>query len=263
MRVTNLGWQSNIAVLGDGAVATVEGENLVVRMESRPGFYWGNFLLLAKAPQASDVDRVIDLFHEHFPQSEYGHTAIGWHEPSLEAAKPFLERSFRLDHCHVSSSTSIPEPSWPCAGLAVGDTLSEADWEATIQMALAERDPIHEAKSFERFVRKQVEVRRRQVAGGQLTWYVARLGDQVVGSMGLFVQDGIGRFQDVATHADFRRRGVCGTLLAEVCRRGLEQLGAKTLVLLADVDGPAWRIYQAHGFEATDELCGVWMPPKD
>ena len=261
MEVTNLGWKTNIAVLGDGAVQTDDHGDLVVRMDSRRGFYWGNFLLLAKAPQAQDVDQIIQRYQALFPTADYGHIAIGWHEPDLDATQPFLDRGFQLDHCHVSTSSAVPFPIHPCSGLEVLADLGDDDWEATVQMSLGERAPIHDAAAFERFVRKQVEVRRRQVAAGLLTWFVARLEDQVVGSMGLFVQDGVGRFQDVATHRDFRGRGVCSTLLSEVCRRGIEQLGAEQLVLLADVDGAAWRIYLAHGFEARDAVCGVWLPP--
>ncbi|MFT5080128.1 MAG: ribosomal protein S18 acetylase RimI-like enzyme [Bacteroidia bacterium] len=235
-------------------VSELDGD-LVVRMESRRGFYWGNFLLLAKAPEAHEVDRVIERFLGLFPRQDFGHIAIGWHESNLDATKPFLERGFHLDHGHVSSSWAVPEALNACAGLEVAEAHSSADGEATIQLALADREPAHKAEPFERFVRKQVETRRRQVSTGQLKWFVARLEGQVVGSMGLFLQD-------VVTHADSRGCGVCSTLLAEVYRRGLEELGATTLVLLADVGGPAWRIYEAHGFRATEAVCGVWMPPK-
>lgn len=52
--------------------------------------------------------------------------------------------------------------------------------------------------------------------------------------LGLFVIDGVGRFQSVETHPDYRRRGICGTLVYRAARCGFERLGAKTLVMIAD-----------------------------
>ena len=262
LRVTNLGWKTDIAVIGSGAETTDSDGDLVIRTVDRKDFYWGNFLLLAEAPAEADIDKCIERFLSLFPKEVYGHIAIGWHAPNLQASEPFLRRGFQLDHCHVSVSSSVPKPSRKLEQLEVVEAQTDEDWNAICQLSLADRDPIHSHEGYESFVRQQILTRRTLVREGSMTWFVGKLQGKVVGSMGLHIADGAGRFQDVVTHKDYRGRGVCGTLLTEVCRRGLEELGAQTLVLLASVDGPGWRIYQAHGFVASDSVCGVWLPPQ-
>ena len=75
--------------------------------------------------------------------------------------------------------------------------------------------------------------------------------------MGLFVEDGIGRFQSVKTHPGYRRRGICGTMVYAIARRGLETMGAETLVMIADAEYHAAKIYQSVGLRPTERIVSV------
>ena len=71
--------------------------------------------------------------------------------------------------------------------------------------------------------------------------------------MGLFrASPGLARFQDVKTHPDARGRGLAGTLVHRVSRYGFEELDATTLVMVADPDYLAIRVYRAVGFADTE-----------
>ena len=63
---------------------------------------------------------------------------------------------------------------------------------------------------------------------------------------------GLARFQSVETHPSFRGRGLAGTLLHHVGSFGLGDRGARTLVIVADPDDTAIRLYEAVGFRATE-----------
>ena len=66
----------------------------------------------------------------------------------------------------------------------------------------------------------------------------------------------LARFQDVQTHPDFRRLGLASSLVWHAARYGLDELGARTLVMVADPGYPAIRLYRRLGFRLTEEQIG-------
>src|SRR5437764_3646998 len=74
MDVTSLGFRTDL-MLRRLAGATVEdrGDHIVVTTAANPGFWWGNFLLLAEPP--ADIGPWIDTFRSEFPDAH--HVAIG------------------------------------------------------------------------------------------------------------------------------------------------------------------------------------------
>ena len=69
--------------------------------------------------------------------------------------------------------------------------------------------------------------------------------------------DGVGRFQWVATHPEFRRQGLCGTLVYILAAQALAQVGeqaqVKILVMAADPEYVAASIYESIGFSAIEK----------
>jgi predicted GNAT family acetyltransferase len=83
--------------------------------------------------------------------------------------------------------------------------------------------------------------------------------------MGLFqASPGLCRFQDVKTHPDARGRGLAGTLVHRISGFAVEELGATTLILVADPDYLAIRVYRSVGFDDTEtQLHAQREPPHD
>jgi predicted GNAT family acetyltransferase len=80
--------------------------------------------------------------------------------------------------------------------------------------------------------------------------------------MGLFrASEGLARFQNVETRPGARGRGLAGTLVHHVSRFGLDELGVHTLVMVADPDYLAIRIYRSVGFAETESMLLVERPP--
>ncbi|MEO7130441.1 MAG: hypothetical protein ABIZ07_03585 [Dermatophilaceae bacterium] len=92
MRIDSVGMRTDLALLElQGATITDHGDHLVVRTESNPTFWWGNFLLLESA-RPGDVDHWIDRFEAELPEA--GHRTFGildvdadrsgWHERGFD-----------------------------------------------------------------------------------------------------------------------------------------------------------------------------------
>ena len=86
----------------------------------------------------------------------------------------------------------------------------------------------------------------------------------VVGSCGIVVTAGRGRFQAVETAAAYRRRGICSRLVVEAARHAVEAYGAAQLVIVADATYHALGLYESLGFERREHVYGVslWPDPR-
>ena len=105
---------------------------------------------------------------------------------------------------------------------------------------------------------------RALVDRGHGRWYGAFLADRLVSSLGLFTaSEGLARFQDVKTHPDARGRGLAGSLVHTASRWALDELGARTLVMVADPDYLAIRIYRAVGFTDSETQLQAMRTPQD
>ena len=116
---------------------------------------------------------------------------------------------------------------------------------------MACKDPGHDDAGYDEFARAQGQTRRDLVADGRGP-VVRRLRRRPAASRRWACSrpvEGLARFQSVETHPDFRGQGLAGTLVHEVSRYGFDQLGAHTLVMVADPDYLAIRVYRSVGFE--------------
>jgi ribosomal protein S18 acetylase RimI-like enzyme len=78
------------------------------------------------------------------------------------------------------------------------------------------------------------------------------------------VGGGIARYQQVGTHPDWRRQGICSRLLYDAAQLGAARFGVDTLVIAADREYHALDLYRKVGFlerELSAGLCRVPAPP--
>jgi ribosomal protein S18 acetylase RimI-like enzyme len=67
----------------------------------------------------------------------------------------------------------------------------------------------------------------------------------------------LGRFQTVETHPGFRQRGYAGTLVYQAARHTLGTGTVETLVLVADADSAAERLYRSVGFLPAEQSAAL------
>jgi ribosomal protein S18 acetylase RimI-like enzyme len=66
------------------------------------------------------------------------------------------------------------------------------------------------------------------------------------------VGSGLARFQNVETHPGFRRRGFASAVIHHAAQHALRDPGVRTLVIVADPDDHAIRLYRTLGFVDTE-----------
>jgi GNAT superfamily N-acetyltransferase len=264
MNVKSLGYRTDLFFpTFDGEIID-RGDYLVIRTPTNPTFYWGNFLLFSQPPREGDFYKWRDLFALEIgvpPETE--HQVFGWDSPGGEAGviQPFLEAGFRLNHSVVLTSSDPHSPARPSSLVSIRALRTEADWEQAIENQVVCREPEFEEGGYREFRKQQMARYWKMIASGHGKWYGAFIGRQLVADLGLFHQEGVGRFQSVETHPDFRRRGVAGTLIYGAGHQAMSDFDLHTLVIVAEQASSPARLYGSLGFQPTEKQAGVeWWP---
>jgi RimJ/RimL family protein N-acetyltransferase len=159
------------------------------------------------------------------------------------------------------TATSVRPPERPNLDATYRQLSSDDDWQQSLQLRIACNDT--DEVGYETFAARKLASDRATAEAGHGGWFGAFLDGRLVAQMGLFkASSGLARFQTVETHPELRGRGLAGTLVHHTSRHGFDELGARTLVMVADPEYLAIRIYRSVGFAATEtQLQAELQPP--
>ena len=221
-----------------------------MRTADNPSYWWGNFLLMSHPPRAEEVPAWIELFRATYPASQ--HLAFGVDGTvrlGRTTSRPSADAGLDVEGSSVMTATSVHEPPRPNREATYRPLVSDDDWQQQVELGIAGE---HEDGGQD-FVVAKTAAERSLTGRGIGEWWGAFVDGRLLASMGLFsASPGLARFQQVKTHPDARGRGLAGTLVHEVSRYGFDELGATTLVMVADPDYLAIRVYRSVGFADTE-----------
>ena len=260
MNIQSLGYRTDLFFPRFDGEVMDRGDYIVIRTPSNPTYHWGNFLLFAHPPAKDDLDRWQRLFAEEIgrlPNTE--HIAFGWDSTTGELGdiQPFLKADLAINASVVLTTRKVVPPPKYNAEIAIRPLREDWEWESALQTQIACRAPEHTLEGYTLYRVRQMARYRAMVQAGRGEWFGAFLNNQAVGNLGVFVEGAVGRFQSVGTHPDYWRRGICGTLVYEAAKYAFTQWGAETLVMVADEEYHAAKIYESVGFRPTEHQIGV------
>ena len=275
MDVRSLGFRTDLALLRLGG-STIEdgGDHLGVRSPHNPSHWWGNFLLLAEIPDPQSANTWVERFSAAYPQA--GHVAIGFDVPHGTSAELgwFADHGFEVEASAVMTANEIHPPRSINTHALCRPLESDDDWRQSVDLRVRCFPDENDSPGY---VQARADVDRELVSRGDGTWLGAFLDGRLVGELGLVRADdatsegavpeaegaraGRARFQSVETDPEFRRQGVAGTLAHRAARFGLEELGVRTLVMVADPDYFAIELYRSLGFRASETQLKVQRAP--
>jgi ribosomal protein S18 acetylase RimI-like enzyme len=263
VNVTSLGFVTDIALLRlAGSTVEDRGDHLVVRTPANPSFYWGNFLLLDQVPDRNRVAEWLERFETEFPDTH--HRAFGFDvtDGAADDVVGFAERGLEVDVSSVMTATAVRPPLHPNDEAVYRPFELDSDWAQSVELNLACFGS-GDSPSHLTFVERRVLGNRSLVTGGHGQWFGAFIGDDLVAQMGIVsATPSLARFQLVETHPDFRGRGLAGTLAHRVSRYAFDELGAQSLVIVADPEYLAIKIYRAIGFSDGERQLQAERAPK-
>ena len=247
MHVTSLGFRTDLALLtASGSLVEDRGTHLVVRSPENPSYFWGNFLLLARPPVPGGEREVVGAFQTEFPLANHVSIGIDTAELTDEARKAFESAGLTVDVATVLTADSLQQPREVEA--EVRALSGDDEWEARARLS-QQLYPQASEEAFMTFARQKNAQERRLVDAGRGQRFGAFVDGGLVSTAGIFLtEDGVARFQSVETHPEHRRKGLAAAVVHGAGRHALDQLGVRTLVIVADTEGEAIGIYRRLGF---------------
>jgi ribosomal protein S18 acetylase RimI-like enzyme len=265
MRVRSKGLQTDLFFWRQNGTVVDRGEYLFVETPSNPGYYWGNALVFERPPAKGDFERWRGLFRREFAgRPGIRHELLGWQMESdeLGAVKPFLDAGFVLETNVVLTAREVHPPPKRNDEIEVRTIETEEEWDEVAESQVASRPERFTAEQYRTHVLRRLSDYRRLIGEGHGHWYGAFLGGHLCADLGLFHDGRTARFQWVETLPEFRRRGICGTLVYTVAQEAFEQRGVETLVMVADESYHAARIYESVGFAPSDKYAFCCLYPE-
>jgi ribosomal protein S18 acetylase RimI-like enzyme len=262
MDVHSLGFRTDLALLAaSGSLIEDRGTHLVVRTPANPTYYWGNFILLAGPPVPGGEKEVVGAFHTEFPEAKHVSIGIDTADLSDDARAAFEAAGMTIDIAGVLTAGELTTPREVAA--EVRPLVSDEDWESRALLSCRLEDH-SDAEAHLAFARGRNVQERTLVDAGRGVRFGAFLDGEVVSTAAVFrTEEGVARFQSVETDPAHRRQGLAAAVVHAAGRHALDQLGVRTLVIVADDDGDAIRIYRGLGFAETERQLMLEQRPSD
>ncbi len=244
----------------EGSTIDDRGDCLVIRTPANPDYWWGNFLLLAAAPEPGEAPAWLETFAAEFPRARHIALGIDVTEVSAVDTGELAGAGLRLERSAVLTAQDLHPPPHPNHEATIRPLAGDDDWAqaARLRAVLSEGEPGAEPA----FLQARIAAERGLTEAGFGSWFGAFLTGTLVAQLGLITDgSGIARYQNVETHPGARRQGLAGTLVWHAGQHGLDELGAGTLVMLADPHDTAIRVYRSVGFTDAETQVGFERQP--
>lgn len=258
-----LGTASEALVVGQRGFVAEEDAYLALRCPELPDWMWGNLLVFERPPRSAEEVRAwLEDFAAEHPRAQ--HEALSWDGGLPDAALgPVLAADDRLQtrSATVLTATAVAEAGPLPAGVTVRRLVSDADWNAALELDATIVRPAEIPLGVTRdFAARKLAWHRRVCEAGGAAWFGAVREGLMISAIGVHVEDGLARYQQAMTHPAWRRRGLIGHLLRVAGRVAFETFGAARLVVVSP--DHAVDTYRAAGFAPVGVMGGIFRRPS-
>jgi len=263
VEVRSLGYRTDLtARVLEGSRVEDRGDYLVLRSPDNPGYWWGNFLLLP-CLRPGEADGWLARFAAEFPEARHVTFGVDVVGDGVAAGDELIAAGFTAQRSVVLTAGRLRLPPYPNSEATCRPLSGDADWEQAAwlrEIALIDEAGVG---SDPEFVRSRIAAARALTEAGLATWYGAFIGGELLAQMGIVPDgpSGLARYQSVETHPQARRQGLAGTLTWHAGTETLAAGQARTLVIVADPDKDAIRVYRRAGFTDAEFQVGFERPP--
>jgi ribosomal protein S18 acetylase RimI-like enzyme len=248
MEIKSIGLKTNLFMSSLLGQIYDRGDYIVIKTPLNPKFHWGNFVVFPSSPRHDDYQKWIQIFKSEFKNIQsIEHMLFVWDDPfgATGEIQEFICNGFKESRGVYLSAEEVISPQYPNNKINIRAIESDSDWGK-----LLDSHP-------EEYLRNQLIEQRKWINKGAGYFFGAFYKDELVADLGIFFENDVGRFQNVSTKEAFRRQGICGTLVHHAANYAFKQHKAKSLIMEADEDYIAARIYESVGFKAIEKSMAI------
>ncbi|MGE0325719.1 MAG: GNAT family N-acetyltransferase [Polyangiaceae bacterium] len=237
---------------------------MVSRTPERIDFNYGHALLLEASPAEQGVDYWLGRWLLEQQSTECDRAFLLWEETGRSTEEPAwfsaLDETSQLyiNHCLGFDGRSPLPRALPPESIEIRPFSGDGDWRQAVELTAN----INDDGGF--FATERAywlyEGYRELVQGGEGEWLGAFADAKLVGSLGLIRGENEARFQDVLTHADYRKRGICSALLRTAIARYRDECGPCPVYILAKSGADSERLYTRFGFSTRTTFFELAIP---
>jgi GNAT superfamily N-acetyltransferase len=255
MIVRSVGLSTDLELIARRGTIVDRGDYLVACTPDDPEYYYGNLLVLPHPPRANEISSWTRRFTDELRHPAIKHVTLCWDGITGDVGPraELVAAGFEVDVDIVMTAQTVRAAPVP-AGIAIRPLEpDELPAVAELGFAIADRhDDI-----YRRFLHRRAAWKRDLVAAGEARFWGAFDGDRLAGSLGIVWLHAVARYLDVQTAASHRKRGIASALLAAAARDARRD----TLVIIADPDGDAERVYTRAGFRVLERTASACRRP--
>lgn len=249
--------RSDLMVSGTGHILQERADRYVLRTPDQPDYWFGNTVIFKS--YRDDPAALISQFKQDFPDAS--HVCLQWDVPNLPRGDGFdayLRQGFSIEEIDTlvldGDVTRFDLPG----GITARALHSDDDWAQLVQLQIDTGLAGGYSKDdHPPYVTRSFEVHRRACHAGRGAWFGAFDGDLLVADMGIYLGDGLARYQSVETRSSHRRMGLCRALVGMAHDWARARDPRARLVIVADRDRAPGRIYRACGFTPVETMISV------
>lgn len=251
MKINLLSHKTDLIISSFSGEVIDRNNYIVIKTPSEPNYFWGNYLLFPKEPEKGDYQKWINIYKSEFVNKP-SFLTFTWDSSIEGLVEEFINNNFKLSKYWVLSTQKVNKPSKYNNNIEIRELKTENDWEQYIDVHINENWYLS-SQSQKLFLESQRESAKRIVQSGKGKRFGAFLENKLVGEAGIYYEGNLGRYNQISTHQNFRRQGICGTLIYKISKIAFENMGIETLVIVADEEYHATKIYMDVGFKVCEK----------
>lgn len=260
MMFRSLALASDALVMQGQSVFEAYEDRVVMRTPDEPDYWHGNLIIMKHPP--GDALAQVSQFQTDFPDAT--HRTIIWDVPGLDPAPlaaVLIPHGYEVGTSDTLALDAEIRDAQPPDGIVLRPLAGEADWTALTDLqAEVALEEGYDPKLHTPFLQRRNTACRKQIADGMGAWFGAFDDGMLVGSMGVFHDNRIARYQAVETRASHRRRGICAALLVQAAKWALGRAPQARPIIVAEAKSDAGRLYRRMGLRLAETLVEATKP---
>jgi GNAT superfamily N-acetyltransferase len=252
------------------ATTCTRDENFIVyKTPMRPDYWWGAYLVSREVVTRKNLLSVSREWDRQLGAlADIKKKIIQWEIPSGDFTLGSTEITesaavVNINSVLVANTTTVAAVAerTPAAtsGVVIEEVITELDRSAVLGMTLADLDEDPESPATANFLQWKHDQFFEGVQRGEGRWWMLKVNGEPVANCGLFFNGETARFREVTTHPKWRRQGYARRLCQRVLAECLQDSAAREVVIVAEQNSSAERIYKSIGFvPSTVQIALVW-----